>query len=140
MVYGLRKIPPLHSRIIIATLASFGLAGVLPISIMELQTANACPHFGPVAICHIVSIGYGLIFSSAVLKPIWKFGIFFIGWTPVFFLAANGALLELLGKDVCPKFDNDWPKCFFSLALACAIIIPVLLNWFVKRSTSPTNR
>lgn len=125
---------PRISRLLIAALTVIGLAGILPVSLVEMQTGSGCPHLGPIPACHIVSIAYGLILISVSHQKLWKRHLFFWGWIPVFILAATGSGLELLGQDICPKTDNGWPKCYSSLILACVIFLPILFNWFLKRA------
>lgn len=127
-------LPVWYARLTIAVLAGVGLAGVLPVSLAQLQTGSACPYLGPIPACHIVAVAYGLILLSVVDYRFWKHGVFFWGWVPVFLLAAGGSTLELFGRDTCPKTASGWPKCFSSLALASLIILPLLVTWLLRRT------
>jgi len=118
--------------IIIAVIAAIGFLGAIQVSLEEFQTGTGCPHFGAIPACYIVSLAYALILISVVLKNPLKSVLFYTGWAPVFLLALSGTVLELFGRDTCPKVDGGWPKCYFSLALAVAIILPVLLNWLLS--------
>ncbi len=128
------KLLPSYSRVLVAVLATVGLVGVLPVSLAELQTGKGCPHLGLIPACHVVSVAYGLILVSVIQNRFWKYGLFFWGWVPVFFLAVFGSGLELLGQDACPKTESGWPKCFSSLILASVIFLPLPINWFTKKS------
>ena len=118
---------PLTARLAVAGIALIGLIGVVPVSLAELSSSGACPHLGPLPACHLVTLAYGAILASAVFLHRWWRALFLVGWLPVFGLAAIGTALELTGHEACPKTDGGWPKCYFSLALACAAIAPVLL-------------
>lgn len=124
---------PYLVRTPVALLAALGLFGVLPVSLDELRTGGACPHLGPIPACHIVALSYALMLAAALSRHVWSWGLFYLGWLPVFLLAAGGSALELLGQDICPKTEGGWPKCFFSFALAVAIASPVLAFWFFAR-------
>ena len=131
--------PVWYARVIIAVLASVGLTGVLPVSLAELQAGSACPHLGPIPACHIVSVAYGLILLSVLANRLWKPGLFFWGWIPVFLLAASGSTLELFGRDTCPKTADGWPKCYSSLMLASLVILPLVMSWLIQRQNPQRN-
>lgn len=99
-------------------LSVVGLVGVIPISYDTFLGIKPCPFVGPIPACYIVTVGYSLMFFSCLTK---KNKLFFIGWAPVFFLAAIGSALEILGQDICPKTDTGIPMCFFSLGFAVSI-------------------
>lgn len=129
--------PNIISRVIIAGLALFGFAGVLPVSLAELSSGDACPHLGPVPACHLVSLAYAAALVSVLHRGLWNRWVFLIAWFPIFALAAAGTGLELLGRDTCPKTAGGIPKCYFSLALAVALITPFLLHLAMSgRSTA----
>ena len=122
--------PSLSLRVIVALLAAIGLAGVLPVSLAELSSGAACPHLGPIPACHVVAIAYSAVLLSVLHPRLWHPSLFLSGWLPIFLLAAMGSVSELLGLDVCPKTASGGiPKCFFSLGLAVALILPVLLHF-----------
>ncbi len=131
----IRTVLPRYVKVLMAILAVIGLAGVLPVSLAEIRSTATCPHLGPLPACHLVALAYGLMLFAALSQQFWSRGLFFVGWGPVFLLAAGGSALELLGQDICPKTSGGWPKCFFSLGLAVGIILPVLVHWiFAKQS------
>ena len=115
-------------RVVVGGLALFGLFGVIPVSIADATSSSPCPHIGPVPICHIVLVGYLLVFITTVNSRFWKPGVFLLGWLPVFLFALAGSSMELAGFDTCPKTASGWPKCYFSLLLACAVFAPLLFG------------
>ena len=116
-------------RVCVAVLAFIGLAGVAPVSLAQATGSQMCPHFGPLPACHVVAIAYTVMFLNILLANIWHPAVFLVAWLPVFGLAAIGSGLELAGYDTCPKTASGWPKCYFSLALATAAVIPVIIHW-----------
>ncbi|MGI9350949.1 MAG: hypothetical protein ACR2O3_05250 [Rhizobiaceae bacterium] len=119
-------------RIVVGGVALFGLFGVIPVSLADAINSNPCPRIGPVPICHIVLTGYLLVFLNMISSRFWNPTLFLIGWLPVFLFALVGSSLELAGNDTCPKTQGGWPKCYFSLLLACAVFAPLL---FSKKSS-----
>ncbi len=115
-------------RLIVALLAGLGLSGVLPVSWAELMNGGACPHLGPLPACHLVSAAYACVLLTVLHPKLWKPLVFFAGWLPVFMLAAFGSSLELAGRETCPRTAGGVPKCYFSLALAIAVFVPVLIH------------
>ncbi len=114
-------------------LALVGLAGVIPVSYSELVSDSACPHLGPIPACHIVSVAYAAIFLCTIHSRIWTAQFFLAGWLPVFLLAFAGTALEWMGHGTCPKTSSEIPKCYFSLGLASAIILPFLIHLWILR-------
>lgn len=112
---------------IIMILAIFGVVGAMPVSIAEFNQDARCPSIGPVPICYLVLAGYITILVSILLKK-WNLIIFLMGWLPIFLFALVGSSFELAGYDTCPKNQSGWPKCYFSLMLACAIVLPLLFR------------
>ena len=123
------KVPSLSLRVIVGLFAAIGLAGVLPVSLAELSSGAFCPHLGPIPACHVVSIAYSAVLLSVLHPRLWRPSLFLIGWLPIFLLAAAGSVLEVLGHDVCPKTSGGIPKCFCSLGLAVALVLPVLFHF-----------
>jgi len=82
---------------------------------------------GPVPACYLVFAGYIAIGVSVALEPLRSGWIFLSGWLPVFLFALSGASLELLGRPTCPRSDSDVPLCFFSLAIASALLAAFIL-------------
>jgi len=125
---SMSKPPALVLRAAIGLLAVIGLAGVVPVSLAELAAGGACPHLGPLPACHLVSVAYGAVLISVLHPRLWKPAVFLAGWVPIFLLAAAGSGLELLGHGTCPKTEGGMPKCFFSLGLAIALIVPFVIH------------
>ncbi len=123
----------LGMKVALVVLAGTGLLGVAPVTFAELSTGNACPGLGPVPACHVVTIAYGAMLASVLFGRGWLPYLFFLGWIPVFLLAAGGSALEVLGQGICPKTESGWPKCFFSLALALTLLVPLLIHWVGNR-------
>ena len=124
---------PLTARMVVAGIALIGLIGVVPVSLAELSSGAACPHLGPLPACHLVTLAYATILASVVSLPRWWRALFLAGWLPVFALAAIGTALEMTGHEACPKTDGGWPKCYFSLVLACGAMAPVLVHRISSR-------
>ena len=124
----MKEIPTAYLRVIVAVLALIGLISVLPVSLAELSTGDACPHLGTLPACHLVSLAYAMVFLTVLHRRLWNPWVFLISWLPIFALAATGSGLELMGHETCPKTESGIPKCFFSLGLAVALLIPFLIN------------
>lgn len=107
------------ARIALILLAGLGTYAGAKLTIEHLPHGGVCPMLGPVPACIIVFLGYFLILLSAIFlsKRISK-PFFYIGWTPVFLLAAIGVTLELIKGQTCPPGAFGIPQCFFSLAMA----------------------
>ncbi len=125
---SLEKAPGAGLRVIVAGLALFGLVGVLPVSLAEITSGDACPHLGVLPVCHLVSLAYSVILLTVLHRRLWRPWLFLLAWLPIFALAATGSGLELMGHETCPKTEAGIPKCFFSLALAVALFLPVLVH------------
>lgn len=124
----MNQIPRLAARVITGLFALAGLAGVLPISLAELSSGGACPHFGPIPACHLVSLAYATTLAVVLHPRLWNWQIFLLAWAPIFLLAATGTTLELFGRETCPNTPGGIPKCYFSLALSIGLILPVLVS------------
>lgn len=125
----MRKMPSVSLRVIVAALALFGLFGVLPVSLAEVSVGGACPHLGVLPACHLVSLAYGTVLLTVLHRRLWNPWVFLLAWLPIFALAAMGSSLELLGHGTCPKTESGLPKCFFSLVLAVALLLPFLVHF-----------
>ena len=117
------------ARITIACFAALGLLGAIPVSVMEFNQTASCPSIGPVPICYLVTAGYLAVFVSVVPGLAYRPSLMFVGWLTIFLFAFVGSMMELAGYGTCPKTADGWPKCFFSLLLALAVITP----WLVTR-------
>ena len=117
-----------------------GLIGVLPVSVAEIISGQACPHLGAVPACHIVSIAYANILVLVLHPRAWKTFVFLLAWIPIFLLAALGSSLEIIGDGTCPKTEAGIPKCFFSLGLAIALFAPFIHNIINRRRLTQAKR
>ena len=107
------------ARYALVLLALLGTSAGASLSIEHFQTGETCPMLGPIPACFIVFAGYGLISLNAILASKLDLkSLFFLGWTPIFLLAAMGVSLEIFGQDVCPPGAFGIPQCFYSLAMA----------------------
>ena len=120
--------PGLGLRVVIGLLALTGLAGVLPVSLAELNTGSACPHLGPVPACYLVSVAYAAMLITVLDRCFWNVWYFWAGWAPVFMLAATGSALEIVEYGTCPRTGSETPMCFLSLGLAVALAVPVTVH------------
>ena len=67
----MRKIPSVRLRLVVVALSLFGLFGVLPVSLAELSTGEACPHLGVLPACHLVSLAYGTVLLTVLHRRLW---------------------------------------------------------------------
>ena len=72
--------PNLRIRTIIGALALVGLLGVLPVSLAELSSGEACPHLGVLPACHVVSLAYGTLLLNVLLRRLWNPWLFLLPW------------------------------------------------------------
>jgi hypothetical protein len=110
----------LRIGVLLASLAV--LSGIVPISLAQFRTGDACPNLGPIPACHIVSLAY---FAMALAVSIgWrKFKwLFFVGAAPVILLAITGTTLELSGRPTCPRSEGGWPLCYTSLTIGLSLL------------------
>jgi len=117
------------------TIALSGIAlwAVIPISYNTYKGVNPCPNVSIVPACHIVTVGYLLMALSCLLK---KKTLFYIGWSPVFLLAAIGSISEVAGIDVCPKSASNTPMCYYSLGFSLVIAASFYAWTKTRRSNS----
>ena len=111
------------------------LSGIVPISLAQLRTGDACPNLGPIPACYIVSVCYG---GMAVAAVVWWRNLswlFFLGVTPVLILAATGTTLELAGRPTCPVSDAGVPLCFVSLAVGCGLLLAFFIAVSLEKNT-----
>lgn len=120
-------------RILLLGLTAIGLYGGGSLSISHFHAGDVCPMLGPLPACYLVLVGYALVFVSALMPKKLSQKVFYIGWTPIFALAAIGAVLHTFVGDTCPVNENGLPQCYLSLALAVLIIIAFQ---FVRRKRS----
>ncbi len=129
----MRTIPGASLRVFIALLAGVGLFGVLPVSWADFSSAQACPNLGSLPACHLVSAAYALVLLSVLHPRLWRPWLFLLAWLPIFALAFLGSGLELLGHGTCPQTAGGLPKCYLSLALASALLLPFLTHFYKTR-------
>ena len=105
--------------IVLFIFVMFGLLGGLRISYINFVGANSCPHFGPIALCYVVTLGYLSMFFGLCISKLWFSPVlFWTGWTFVFLIALVGTGFELVITNVCPQGFRNIPLCFLSLALS----------------------
>lgn len=121
-------------RLVAGTLGLIGLATVLPVSVAELSSGAACPHLGPLPACHILSLAYGTLVLSVLSKSTWSRWAFLVAWLVIFAFAATGSVMEVFGREICPRTAGGVPKCYFSLALAVALIVAFRFQGSVQES------
>jgi hypothetical protein len=121
------------ARLSILLVCVLALYGLFPVVAEQIRGLDACPLLGPVPACYLVFVGYIAIGVSVVLEPLRSGWIFLSGWLPVFLFALSGTSLELLARSTCPRSDSDVPLCFFSLAIASALLAAfILARWILS--------
>jgi len=115
------------ARLSILLVSVLAIYRLFPVVAEQISGLEACPLLGPVPACYPVFVGYLAIGLSVVLVPLRSGWIFLSGWLPVFLFALAGSSLELLGRPTCPRSDSDVPLCFFSLAIASALLAAFIL-------------
>ena len=113
--------------------AAYVLLQLAPVIQTEWRGQDGCPEVGPIPACYLVAVCYALMAFAALINPRKLRIAFVIGWAPVFALALAGSVLELMGHDTCPDAPNGVPMCFYSLALATAL---VPLFWLARGAGS----
>lgn len=117
------------ARYALISLALLGTVAGASLSTSHLQTGETCPMLGPLPACYVVFIGYMLILVNAVfISKFNRKSLFFLGWSPIFLLAATGVTLEIIGLDICPPGALGVPQCVYSLAMAllCLVLFVIL--------------
>lgn len=105
-----------YALILLSLLGTFAGANL---SLEHLQTGETCPMLGPIPACFVVFAGYALILVNAIFASrLNRKTLFFIGWSPIFLLAAMGVSLEIFGQNICPPGAFGVPQCVYSLAMA----------------------
>ena len=121
-------------RWLTAGVALIGVWGVLPIAYDQAAAVRDCPSIGAIPACYVVLLGYASIAVSSLASS-HRTKLFFVGWTPLFLLAASGTTLELFGHTACPRSDAGVPICYFSFAM-----LLVLLGLFVTERLLTSGR
>jgi len=127
------KVVSWASRIAIALAAVYVLVQLAPVIHAEWKDGNGCPNIGLIPACYLVALCYSLMGIAALLHPIRLQLMFWIGWAPVFLLAAAGSTLELSGTPTCPVAADGTPMCFYSLALAITLAVLFFITCRVIR-------
>ncbi len=122
------------ARAAIAVASLFVLFGLAPVIASEWQGLGGCPDLGPLPACYLVAAAYAAMAIAALAAPRRLTWVFLLGWLPVFALAATGSALELSGRLTCPASSSGTPMCYYSLALAAALL-PTFL--FARTFSSP---
>ena len=95
---------------------------------------------GPIPACYIVLAGYAIILLSTVFRGKLKSGrIFYLGWVPVFGLAALGVTSELMGNHICPPSAGGVPQCFYSLAMITICLVLIIATSGSERNQARFN-
>jgi len=113
-------------RILLIAITAFGTFAGIKLSISHFNTGETCPILGIIPACYIVLIGYALMLIAATFKLSRK--LFYLGWTPVFLLAAAGVTLEIVSGSICPVGAMGIPQCFISLAMVISCAALEVLN------------
>ncbi len=112
------------------------LSGIVPISLKHFQTGNACPNFGPIPACYVVSIAYASMAVAALIfwrQTLW---LFLVGAVPVIALAAAGTSMELIGYPTCPRSNGGWPLCYSSLMIGLVLLLVFFLVRGIEQNRS----
>ena len=128
----------LRGGIVLACLMVLG--GIIPISVEQIRTGNACPKLGPIPACHVVTLAYAAMALAVTIGwRRWKW-VFFVGLAPVLLLALTGTSLELLGKPTCPRSANGWPLCYSSLLVSFCLLIVFMAVILIERRGRTANQ
>ncbi len=127
-------------RLGIVVVASWVLAGLVPLVLDEFRGIDACPMLGPIPACFPVGLGYLAMAIAAVFSPRRLTVLFLLGWAPVFLLALTGSSLEALGRNACPASPSGIPLCYFSLTISSLLLPIFLLGRHLQSSHSHTNQ
>jgi len=128
-------------------LLAFGFVGGLNLSYINFQ-GTLCPHLGPIPVCYIVTLAYGLMILAIIIRHNGcKHYLFAAGWGTAFVIAFFASAAELLGGGgVCPTSGGSvrggsggsTPLCYVSLALLIIILILFLAGPY-KRACKVAN-
>jgi len=127
-------------RLGIVGVASWVLAGLVPLILDELNGINACPMLGPLPACYLVGFGYVAMAVAAIYSPRTLTVLFLLGWTPVFLLALSGSTMEILGHNTCPTSPAGTPLCYYSLTVASVLLLAFLFGRHLQQTVKNTNR
>lgn len=125
------------ARLLILLTVVWVIGRLLPVAVDRLSNPQACPSLGVLPACYIVLLAYLAMGVATLAAPRRLIGLFLSGWLPVVLLAASGTLLELSGTPTCPASDTGTPLCYYSLAVALALLP---LYWLAARRGADENR
>jgi len=113
-------------------LVFFGLVSTAKVSLDNVNGIS-CPSIFSLPICYLVTVAYGLMLSSLIIKHNGcKNHFFCIGWGIAFVVALFASLAEMFGSGgICPSTTgglragaaSGMPLCYISLALLLVILI-----------------
>ncbi|WP_299732142.1 hypothetical protein [uncultured Tateyamaria sp.] len=124
----------LRAAVLLACLVVLGR--IVPISLTQIQTGNACPMLGPIPACHVVSISYAAMGAAVSIGWRGLKWLFFVGAAPVVGLALAGTSLELAGIPTCPRSETGRPLCYSSLMIGLGLLAGFSLSIWIDRKAS----
>lgn len=114
------------------------LSGIIPISLEQFRTGEACPNIGIIPACYVVSVAY---IAMALAGVIWwriALKLFLVGAVPVITLAFIGTATELSGTPTCPRSAGGLPLCYVSLTLGVSLLLVfVAIRWIETKCLRP---
>ena len=135
------------ANIVLLLLIALGFFSALMLSIDNLQ-GKSCSHIGPVPVCYVVLVAYGLMLASVLIRHAGcRHHFFATGWAVAFIVAVAGSVAEVAaGGGVCPTsggslrgvISEPVPMCYVSLAMLIVILLMFLLGPY-KRTCSQFN-
>ncbi len=112
--------------VIIGLISLVGAISIAPLSISTFTGGEKCPSLFNIPACYIVFAGFVTMVIFSFLKK--KF-IFFIGWTPVAFIAFFASLKQYSQGNTCPLSSSGVPLCYYSLSV-CLLVLLNFTLWF----------
>jgi hypothetical protein len=113
-------------------LVIFGFVSVAKVSLDNVNGLS-CPSIFAMPICYVVTLAYGLMLGSLIVKHSrYKHHLFCIGWGSAFVIALFASLAEFFGRGgVCPSSSGGLragtsagiPLCYISLVLLLVILL-----------------
>lgn len=121
----------------LGTYLLWGLVIIGFVSVAKVSFDNinglACPSLLTIPVCYIVTVAYGLMLGSLIIKHNGcKHHFFCIGWGVAFVIALLASFAEMFGGGgVCPSSSGGLragssigiPLCYISLAILIVILI-----------------
>jgi len=134
--------------IVLWVLVAVGFVGGLNLSYINFQ-GTPCPYLGPVPVCYVVTVAYGLMIMAIIVRHTGcKHYLFAAGWGSAFVIAFFASAAELmLGGGVCPTSGGSvrggsggsTPLCYVSLGLLLVILVLFLTGPY-KRACKVTEQ